>query len=176
LTRLLKASYKHSMNTRDRQVLGQWRDYLARLHKQFAKQQASKALLVDFLAAINSEIVYLRHQYPGVEHGKLINRAYQRLVKAYERSAEYSVYLNWPSIAAFTVTRRPGIAWAVLQARADRCPKQQPELKPGERPFMVKPVRTTHRAWCPRCYINSKIVKGKYECCGERLEFSADLI
>lgn len=165
------------MNTRDRLVLGQWADYIARLHKQFTKQLCSKALLSDFLAAMNSEVVYLRLQYPGVEQGKIINRAFQRLVKAYERSAEYPVYLTWPSIAAFAVNKRPGLAWAVLQARADRCPKQLPELEAGKQPFMAKPERTVQRAWCPRCYINSKIVKGKYECCGQSIaEFSTDLI
>lgn len=165
------------MDTRAKQVLSQWRDHLVRLHKQFTKQLCSRALLVDFLAAINSEIVYLRMQYPGVEHGKLVNRAYERLVKAYEHSAEYPVYLNWPSIAAFVVSKRPGLAWAVLQARSDRCPKAKPELKPGEQPFMTKPERTIQRAWCPRCYINSKIVRGKYECCGQSIaEFSTDLI
>lgn len=163
------------MNTQDRLVLGQWRDYIARLHKQFNKQLGSKALLVDFLTAMNSEVVYLRRQYPGIKQSKLINRAFERLRKAYERSAEYPVYLSWPSIAAFAVSRRPGIAWAVLQARADRCPKQKPAIKNGERPFMAAPVRSLHRAWCPCCYINSKIVKGRFECCGELVELGPGL-
>lgn len=132
--------------------------------------------MVDFLAAMNSEVVYLRRQYPGVKHNKLINRAYERLLKAYERSVEYPVYLNWRSIAAFTVTRRPGIAWAVLQARADRYAGEKPTAKNGERPFMAKKVRTVQRAWCPRCYINSKIKQGKFECCGQLIELGADLI
>lgn len=160
------------MNARDKEILAQWNDYVVRLHSKFCREVKSKAALADFLAAMNSEIVYLRHLYPGAEHGKLISRAYERIKRAFELSAEYPVHLRWPSIASFIANRRPSIAWAVLQARADRCPKQQPELKPGEIPFMTRPKRSLQRAWCPRCYINSRIVRGKYECCGEKAEFT----
>jgi hypothetical protein len=156
------------MNLRERTLLSQWQDYIARQHKFFRLKTGSKVLICDFFAAVNSEVIYLRRQYPGVQEKKIIDRAYERLLEAYERSIEYPVYLNWRSLAVFIANKRPGIAWAVLQARADRQSGEKPVCKEGERPFMAKKVRSTVMGWCPFCFMTARIVAGKRECCGRK--------
>ncbi len=158
------------MTKRERTLLSQWQDYVTRLHKFFTKKTGSRALLADFYAAIHNEILYLRRQYPGVREKKIIDRAYDRLVEAYERNEEFPVYLNWRSIAAFMAQERSGLAWAVLQARADRSAGEKPKLRANEVPFMVKKKRIAQMGYCKCCCMTARIVGGKYECCGAEVE------
>jgi len=154
------------MNLRDRTLICQWQDYITRLHKFFIQKTGSKAILVDFYAAIHNEILYIKRQYPGVRDKKIIDRAYDRIVEAYERNEEFPVYLNWRSIASFMAQERSGLTWAVLQARADRSSGEKPKLKDNEIPFMIKKKRIAQMGWCPFCFMTARIIRGRYECCG----------
>lgn len=157
------------MNLRERHLLCAWQAYVTRLHMFFVRETKTKAMLADFYAAIHNEVIYLRRQYPGVKEKKIVDRAYSRLLEAYKRSIEYPVFLNWPSLAVFVAHRRPGIAWAVLQARADYRSKEKPVIKNNEKPFMVKKVRSVQMAFCPFCHVTAKLSSGKFLCCGKEL-------
>lgn len=163
------------MRTSEKDLISAWKDYITRLHRVFIRQTGAKAVLADFYSAIQSEIVYLRRQYPGIEGKKIVDRAYQRVLGAYERSVEYSLYLNWGSLAAFVSHTRPGIAWAVLQARADRSKGQKPTFKANEVPFLVEKERHTQLCWCPHCFLTAKVAQGRYECCGKRVTPQRDV-
>jgi hypothetical protein len=103
----------------EHKLLKEWKDYFARSYKLFKLATRSKASLADYLYAINSEASWLKRQYPGVKDKLLVDRAYRNLIEAYTRAAEYPVKLNWKSLAAFAINRRPSVLWAVLQAKAD---------------------------------------------------------
>ena len=147
----------------EHKIIREWKDYVARVYLVFKRETQTNATRADFIYAMNSEIWWLRRQYPGVRDKLIIQRAYKHLLEAYKRSDEYSIKLNWKSFAHFCLSRRPSIAWAVLQARAD-----QPMFIEKKEIKERVPIYT-ETTWCDHCKAYVHIVEGKYRCCNRRV-------
>lgn len=147
----------------EHKILREYKDYLARTHKQFRAETKSKAALADYIYAVNIEAAWLKRQYPQVLDKLVIDRAYRNLLEAYKRAAEYPVRLSWGSLASFVTNRRPSILWAVLQAKADGF-TALPEPKKTN---VLHSKIVLERAWCEGCQTQARVIDGRLECCNQ---------
>lgn len=149
----------------EHKIIRDWKDYVARSYKVFIATTHSKANLADYIHAYNTELQWLKRQYPTVKNKLIIQRAYKNLLEAYKRASEYSVKLTWRSLANFALHRRPSILWAVLQARADGLPKQQQKRNKLDK--KANALLIVECRWCNSCHTTARVIQNKLECCGK---------
>ncbi len=138
-------------------------DHVGKLFKVFCSKTKTKASKADFVYAINTEMAWLKRQYPQVKNRHLANKAFYNLLEAYQRSPEYGVRLQWRSLAAFVLNRRPSVLWAVIQARSDN-----PDIVPVEKKLSKIDEMYIQHDWCPNCKALVKVVRNTYHCCGRK--------
>jgi hypothetical protein len=146
----------------EKTILKDYKDHVARCHKLFKRDTHTQANLADFIYALNSEVQWMKRQYPNVKDKFIVERSYRNLLEAYQRSSEYSVKLTWKSLAGFVLNRRPGILWAVVQSRADGPQKTPKAIKVPQKERKI----ITERAWCSHCQTQALVINNRLECCG----------